>query len=49
MAAGVVLGIDHLAINFNGEDAFRPHDEGEVFYDMLVVGHEIVGGAHGAR
>ena len=48
VATGFVLRIQHFAINLDVEDAFRSHHKGQVFYDMLVVGHEIIGSAHGA-
>ena len=48
MSARLVLGVKHLTIDFNIEDAFRSHHQSEVIDHMLVVREDVVSSAHGA-
>jgi hypothetical protein len=42
MAARGVFGIEQVPIHLEIEDAFRSHDEGKRFDNMLVVGKNII-------
>jgi len=49
MAPGLTLAVEHLAVDRYVEDAFTAHDKLEVGDDVLVVGEQVLGRAHGAR
>ena len=48
VTAGLVLGVDELAVDDDVEDAVVAGYEAQVLDDVLVVGQQVAGRAHGA-